>query len=197
MGAADYKLRQTAARDAADLAMLDNIGSHGLSLWFWQGAVKMGKADDPLDWGRQRMADQDMPFAWPNAVVAELDDSVLGGITSYLMPQLVDEDKAADPIMAPMMDLFASAAGHWLVDNLAVFENARGRGVGAALLDHAFELARKAECRQISLVAADDNAPALALYRSREFAERDRRVAVPWSAHVKTKHWLLLTAPLN
>ncbi len=193
----DVLIRPACRSDAADLAMLDNIGSHGLALWFWQGAVMMGKADDALDWGRQRMMDDDAPFGWRNAAVAEEDGLILGSVTSYLMPDVADDEKSSDAVMAPLMELFAKAAGDWMIDNLSVFQTARGKGVGATLLDHAFGLARDAGTGRVSLVAADNNSPALALYHSRGFAQRDCRATVPWSRHVETKNWLLMTAELN
>ncbi len=193
----DILIRPARKSDAADLAMLDNIGSHGLALWYWQGAVMMDKSEDALDWGRQRMMDDDAPFGWANASLAERDGAILGGVTGYLMPDVTDDEKSEDEVMAPLIELFGQAAGDWMIDNLSVFQRARGDGVGAKLLDHAFSLARQAGVKHISLVAADDNEPALALYQSRGFVERDRRVTVPWSKSVQTKHWLLLTAALD
>lgn len=45
-------LRAAAQSDAADLAILDNLAGNGISLWFWQGAVKQGIAEGAFEWGR-------------------------------------------------------------------------------------------------------------------------------------------------
>ena len=42
----DLAIRPARQSDAADLAILDNIAGHGISLWFWQGAVERGEASD-------------------------------------------------------------------------------------------------------------------------------------------------------
>jgi ribosomal protein S18 acetylase RimI-like enzyme len=56
----------------------------------------------------------------------------------------------------------------WLED-LFVSADARGRGVGRALVDAAVERARARGCRRIQLDVNEQNGEALALYRSTGF----------------------------
>lgn len=195
---ADYRLRPARRGDAADLAILDNIAGHGISHWFWQGAVNMGKASDAYEWGRARLADENALFGWTNTVVAERDGEILGAANGYVMPPADAEDEKSNPLQfVPVFELFAEAAGDWVVDSLAVYSHARGQGVGAALLDDCFLRASKSRADAISLVAEDSNQSALALYRSRGLKERARRDFISFGSKSDTKHWLLLTTPLG
>ena len=191
-------LRSAKRSDGADLAILDNIAGHGISAWFWQGAVNMGKAEDAYDWGRERFMDEDAPFAWKNSVVAEVDGIIAGAANGYVMqPPEPDYEKNNPEQIIPVMELFSLVAGYWLVDSLAVYSKYRGEGIGARLLDNCFERARNAACNCISLVAEDSNMSALKLYQSRGFVEKDQRPYIPFSENSKTQNWLLFTAPLN
>lgn len=190
-------LRKAVVGDAADLAILDNIASFGLSLWFWQGAVKRGKADDAYEWGKQRMANAEEAFGYANAVVAESEGAVVGVAVGYMID--IDDvlpEKALDPVMAPVFELFSKCGGDWLLDNLAVYSQARKRGIGRKLLDDCFRRARIGGAKNICLIAEDGNRPALSLYDSCGFKECDRRACVPFNTTNKSKNWLLLSAEL-
>ena len=67
------------------------------------------------------------------------------------------------------------AADQGDVANIAVAPEARGRGVGAALLDRALEAAADAGVRELFLEVRESNAGARALYASRGFVEIGRR----------------------
>ena len=56
----------------------------------------------------------------------------------------------------------------WLED-LYVSDDARGTGLGKALIEAAFERARKRGCKRIQLDVADDNSRALDVYRAAGF----------------------------
>ena len=56
----------------------------------------------------------------------------------------------------------------WLED-LYVTDEARGTGMGRALIEAAFERARRRGCKRIQLDVADDNARALEVYRAAGF----------------------------
>jgi ribosomal protein S18 acetylase RimI-like enzyme len=67
------------------------------------------------------------------------------------------------------------AAEDALLEDLFVSEEARGTGLGRALLERAVTEARERGCRRIELDVNDNNAAALALYRSLGFDNRDDR----------------------
>ena len=61
--------------------------------------------------------------------------------------------------------VWKSAEDCWLED-LYVQEDARGSGLGRALVEAAVERARERGCKRIELDVNEDNAPALALYEA-------------------------------
>jgi ribosomal protein S18 acetylase RimI-like enzyme len=67
------------------------------------------------------------------------------------------------------------AANDCLLEDLFVGAEARGSGLGRALLDLVIERARERNCRRIELDVNDNNDAALALYRSAGFDNHDAR----------------------
>lgn len=179
----DVILRAAKRSDAADLAILDNIAAHGLSAWFWQDAVKQGKAGDAYSFGRARFQDDASVYGWKNSVVAEKDGVIAGSACGYVMPE-PDEDVEAVKTNAkpfvPVFELFSLAVSEWFVDSLAVYENARRQGIGSLLLDNSLKHCREKRINRASLVVEDSNGSAVALYGSRGFRERDRRRFIPF-----------------
>lgn len=57
-----------------------------------------------------------------------------------------------------------AVAGEGYINNIAVFENTRGAGVGSLLLDRAVTFARKENLEFLSLEVRDSNAAAISLY---------------------------------
>ena len=67
------------------------------------------------------------------------------------------------------------AAEDCLLEDLFVREEARGGGLGRALLEAVVDLARRRGCRRVELDANEDNTAAQALYRSAGFDAQDDR----------------------
>lgn len=199
MGKTDAALTLRPARrnDAADLAILDNLAGHGIPLWFWQGAVNMGEAEEAFSLGRARIMDDDAPYGWSNTMIADRDGITLGHCNAYIMPEPDPEDEKRNPEpFVPVFELFEKAVGDWLVDSLAVYAEARGQGVGEALLKDALQRGQNAGCATIALVAEDANAPALALYRKLGLEAVASRPFIPFGEESKTENWLLMKRSL-
>jgi ribosomal protein S18 acetylase RimI-like enzyme len=62
-----------------------------------------------------------------------------------------------------------------LLEDLYVAAEARGSGLGRAMVDGVIDMARERGCRRIELDVNDNNDKALALYRSLGFTNRDDR----------------------
>ena len=196
---ASINIRKAIKPDAGDLAILDDIASHGLANWLWYGAVITGHCDAALERGRERMAESS-PFGYINAHVAENDGDIAGAIIDY--PMIFEGPPSslgpiADPVLKTSMELMKTIHGHWYVDSLAVFKPNRGKGVARALLNVAKDRARIHQKSTISLITQDDNLAAISLYQSSGFKIVDRRDFVPFNKTSKTKEWLLLSAPVN
>ena len=194
------RLRPAVRSDAGDLAILDNLAGHGISLWFWRQDIGNGPTEVALAYGRSRFMDPEALYGWSNTTVCiDATDCVLGAVNSYVMPEL-DRDmadmKTDIPVFAPVFELFAAATGHWLIDSLAVFPQFQGQGIGRSLLQDSITRARKQSLKQTSLVVEDSNEKALSLYRELGYETAQVRPFVEFDGPAKTREWLLMTAEI-
>ena len=100
-------------------------------------------------------------------------------------PDRAFEDAVSDPALMFLVAVESGdVAGYvisWYVAdqgeiaNIAVAPSARGRGLGAALLDAALDQGRERGAGTTFLEVRESNAPARALYASRAFIEIGRR----------------------
>jgi ribosomal protein S18 acetylase RimI-like enzyme len=182
-------LRKAVRQDAAELAILIDIASHGLASWLWYGAVIDGRTDTAFERGRQRMLeDGDRPAAWKNAVMAEVDGDVAGAVIAYRLDESVAEAVPPHPVLEPLMALQCVAIGSWYIDSLGVYRAHRRQGIGRKLLG---DQAARA-IADVSLITESQNDTAQALYRSEGFVEVARREAVPLSETSNRHDWILM-----
>ena len=87
----------------------------------------------------------------------------------YLLAAGADGEAAGVCQLRYRWSVWTEAEDCWLED-LFVREEARGSGLGRALVDAAIERARERGCRRIELDVNEDNSPALALYESSGFS---------------------------
>lgn len=186
------KIRPATAADCADLAILDDIAGHGLTSEVWARAAAEGQGASALEVGRESYFGEATPCNWRNARVATSDERTAGMAVGYFLPEDTNFTGPFDPVFEPCISLFKKAVGGWLLDALAVYSAFRGKGIAAALLDNEIALAGR---RFFHIVCADDNAPALALYRSRGFETVSTAPFVHTSTPRDTKEWLLLKRP--
>jgi len=83
------------------------------------------------------------------------------------------DSRAAAPVLGYVVAWFASSQGE--IANLAVDPDARGKGVGSALLDAALEQAKRQRTEEVFLEVRSSNLTARQLYESRGFSEVGRR----------------------
>lgn len=195
-----FSLRPANAADAAELAILDDIASHGLASWLWFGGVVSGQADTPMERGRQLMGSENIDWGYKGAYIAETDDRVAGMAISYLMDMTwppTDMGEKANKVLNSSFELMHMANGNWYLDGLAVFRQFQRTGLGRQLVVHTMERARAAKAPAISLITDSSNARALGLYQSCGFEIKDQRPYVPFGRRTDIENWVLLTAPLT
>jgi ribosomal protein S18 acetylase RimI-like enzyme len=90
------------------------------------------------------------------------------------------------------LELEALAVTTWTMMAVAVFPEYRGRGLGAALLLGAENVARRTIARQMSLIVERDNSTALGLYGRSGLRERARRPFVPFPGSTDRGDWILM-----
>jgi GNAT superfamily N-acetyltransferase len=116
---------------------------------------------------------------WPTdaSFQASVDGIIVRGDSEFL---LAAPSPRAQPVAVCQLrfrhSVWTSADDCWLED-LFVRADARGAGVGAALLDFAIERARLRGCLRIELDTSEQNEAALYLYRARGFSEHSKTVA--------------------
>lgn len=182
-------LRAAERRDAADLAILVDIASHGFATWLWHGAVMRGTKDTAMEQGRSRLRMDGEPGAWNDATLAEWDDEIAGVSIGYDLDETVREIIAPHPVIKPLLDLQVMVIGSRFIDSLGVYRHHRGKGIGRALLAHEID---RANGRQVSLITESHNDTALALYAANGFVEKARLEAVPLFEDSKRHEWVLL-----
>jgi GNAT superfamily N-acetyltransferase len=113
---------------------------------------------------------------WPsdNAVLATVERLIEQPDTEFLLG-CPDEDSPPAGVcqLRYRLSVWMAAPDCWLED-LFVEETARGRGLGAALVEGALARARERGCRRVELDTSEDNETALALYHRFGFSERSK-----------------------
>lgn len=187
MSGAALALRPARREDAPDLARLVNLAGEGLPFLLWSGGAAPG--EDPWEVGRRRAERDAGAFSWRNARVAECGGQVAGAMVAYLTePEPVDD---LAPFLRPLQALENLVPGTLYVNVLACYPDFRRRGVGRALLA---SLSGDAAPKGHSVIVADRNHAAAALYHAEGFRERARRpLAHPPGWTSDSENWLLLT----
>lgn len=114
---------------------------------------------------------------WPsaNAFLAGVERLIEDKDVHYLLGAPDDDSPPAGVAQLRFRYGLWWAAEDALLEDLFVLEGARGSGLGRALLERGVQVARERACRRIELDVNDNNAAALALYRSLGFDNRDDR----------------------
>lgn len=188
--AGQITIRRAERRDAAELAILVDLSSHGIASWLWYGAVLDGTAQTALEHGRNQLRRDEERAGWKDASLAEVDGETAGVVIGHLVDPSFADETAPHPVFEPILRLQQQVIGHWFIDSVGVYLHHRGHGIGRKLLDH--ELARAAG-RPVSLITESTNEVALGLYKSRGFAEAARLASVPIDDNSKQHDWVLLT----
>jgi len=187
-------LRAAERKDAAELAVLVDIASHGFATWLWYGAVMRGDKDTAMEQGRSRMRNDHEPGTWKDATVAEWDGEIAGVSIGYDLEESVRDMVAPHPVIKPLLDLQVTVIGSRFIDSLGVYRHHRRKGIGRALLAREIE---KAEGRQVSLITESHNKTAQALYFASGFVEKARLPAVPLFEDSKRHDWVLLARDMT
>lgn len=188
----DWSVRAATVRDLSDIVVLIDIASRGLLTALWSGFATPGQS--ALEVGRERIGSgRGLPSHQSNWQLAEAGSAIIGGYAGYAVPSPYDpQDVGGLPdFYTPMLELEALAAGTWHLVSLAVYPEARNRGVGAQLLDHATATARTSGATVMTIMANSSNSGACRLYLQHGFAEMARRPSVPFEGSSDRGDWIL------
>jgi len=190
-----FTTRPARKSDAAEIALLVNIATHGGTNYGWTADARAGETYSPIEIGRLDML-KDEPFSWRNATIAETtDDEIVGMLLGYREPDGgFDLPADLEPFMVPILQLEAAAKGTWFISMLGVHLPWRSHGVGSLLLDLAEQRAGDTAARGLALIVEDVNERARALYQRRGFSVRTSRPMARYSSGTGApgKDWLLM-----
>ena len=113
-------------------------------------------------------------YSYRNALVAEVDGSVVGAIIGYDGARLEELRKPLFELMREKLGSVPAvedetSAGEFYLDSIAVLPQYRGCGVGGALLAAARDRAFAAGHKRVGLIVDFENPRAEALYKSLGF----------------------------
>lgn len=194
------ELRPATQRDASDIVVLGDIAGHGLPILIWRMMMQMGENSfaSVLEVARDRVLQEDTPFSWRNAMIAETGGEVAGMLVGYRQPDSFDRSilNQVPDVLRPLLELEGEAPGSWYINQLAVFAAHRGKGIGAALVANAEERASRDGADALSLIVEDTNEGARRLYRRLGFEDTASRPFVGIADGPDADEWLLMVKQL-
>ena len=191
----EFTSRPARKSDAAEIALLVNIATHGGTNQGWSADRRAGETYNPIEIGRLDML-KDVQFGWRNATMAETGEGeIVGMLLGYREPDAgFALPPNLEPFMVPILELEAAAGGTWFISMLGVHLPWRSKGAGGLLLDVAENKANETAAHGLALIVEDVNVGAQHLYQRRGFAVRESRPMVRYSsgADAPGKDWLLM-----
>lgn len=187
-------IRPATRADAAAMTVLIDIAGYGLPSWLWSTAPARDPRQSVLDFGRRRALREEGAFTYRNAFIAEHDGQTAGMLLGYREPDEPPPSPGADahPVLRPLFELEALAAGTWYINVLATFPEFRGRGIGSALMRKVEALAVETGASRPSLIVQDDNEGAIRIYERHGYRTVAARPFVPFPDCAPADNWLLM-----
>jgi len=188
----NLSIRKAGVDDALALAELINIAGEGLPAYLWEKMAEPGES--VWDVGCRRAKRPEGGFSYRNAVCAQLEDQTVACLIGYPLaatPEEIDE-KTIPPLFLPLLELEAEASDTWYINVLATYPPFRSQGIGTKLLDHAQHKALEAGKKGLSLIVADNNVGAMALYHEYGFNKHTSRAMVKDGWKNPGENWILM-----
>ncbi|MEM6986942.1 MAG: GNAT family N-acetyltransferase [Pseudomonadota bacterium] len=165
--------------DAAALVDLFAESSGGVLPAVWEVSATPSETLESA--GKRALVTTNKGLCVANTVIARAGDALLGAMCCY---EESPTDAFADALPASLqktLSLFSSlhVPNSWFIAELCCRTEARGRGVGTALLHHAMAQAETQQLPQLSLRVFSANTAAIRLYQRLGFTVRDERALVP------------------
>jgi len=194
--AGQLNLRPAQRREAAEIAILVDISSHGFASWLWYGAVLDGRTETAMERGRQYMR-ADGTEGWQSTTIAEWAGDIAGLSIGFTLDDSLNDIPPQHPVLDQLIDLQRKAIGNRFIDSVGVYRAFRGKGIGRALVANEIDLARRNGNPGISLITESHNDVALSLYGAHGFKEIERLPAIERTGQDKRHDWVLLTREVN
>ncbi|HZM33380.1 MAG TPA: GNAT family N-acetyltransferase [Burkholderiales bacterium] len=192
----EFPFRRAIPDDAAQLAQFVNVAGEGLPLYLWEKMAESGQS--AWDVGCERARRNEGGFSYRNAILRMEGAKLVSCLIGY---PLNDEPPGADlkglpPMFVPLQALEDQVAGTWYINVVATLKGYRGHGYGSGLLNLAERIAISLRKRGLSLIVADSNVSARALYQRSGFREIDSRPMVKEEWKHPGQKWILMAKDL-
>lgn len=191
------KIRRARAEDAAALADLMNLAGEGIPAYLWEQLA--APDEDVMAFGARRVARTEGGFSYTNAYVAVRANDVAGMLLSYKLPDPYELGPLDDmpSVVHPLVELESLVPGSWYVNAVATAAVYRGRRIGHELMVFAEQLAGESRAAAVSLIVAEDNVPAMGLYRKLGYQVMERRPIIQYPGCRHTGDWVLMSKQLG
>jgi ribosomal protein S18 acetylase RimI-like enzyme len=165
-------IRAATPDDVENIIDLMLISSWGGMRAAWERVKHHGETW--RDRGRAEVGDSSSDVGYPHCIMAGEGSERLG----FLLLNNIGDTSQLDvhgvpPAHAGPLELMKLASNSIFVRELAVMEQARGRGIASSFLDFAEQVAKSHRVPRVTLMVNDANGPALKLYERKGF----RRIA--------------------
>ena len=190
--------RPATQADCSDLAVLADMATRRISSFLWNLSADDGQS--AFEIGREVIRNNpDSLLHCSNWQVAESDSRIAGGMNGYILNDSAFSAPPPEalPVLEPLDALKRMAEGSWYISALAVFQFARGQGVGQTLLRKAERMAGDAGATQLTLMVGSFNPLARSLYQWMGFQEQARRDFVPFDGSDPSGSWILMAKDLS
>ncbi|ABS14778.1 MULTISPECIES: GNAT family N-acetyltransferase [Brucella/Ochrobactrum group] len=189
-------LRPAERREAAEIAILVDISSHGFASWLWYGAVLDGRTETAMERGRQYMR-ADGSEGWQSVTIAEWAGDIAGLSIGFTVDESINDLPEKHPVTDQLIAMQRKVIGNRFIDSVGVYREFRGKGIGRALVANEIDLAYRNGNPAISLITESHNDVALSLYGAHGFKEIERLEAIERIGQDKRHDWVLLTREVN
>lgn len=184
-------IRKARAEDAPFVLEMSQVAAHGFLPHFFRQVLPEG--EDLQAFMLSHVEDPQDKISYTKCWIAELEGSPVGMINLDPIPDPPEPIDRDLPLMfMPLAELEASVPGAVVIEFLATVPEARGKGIGRALID---EAKRQAGPGGVALVVSDNNIAARALYQNTGFEEADRRSIVTQGWQTTGSEWILMKHP--
>lgn len=167
-------VRNATPEDVPFLVRVIDMASDGLYPILWEGVAPEGL--DGFAVGQAMVSAEDGEFSYRYGFVLEQDGSPIGGMIGYPLPTTA---KPAGPevpeAFVPIEELANLVPGYWYINVVAMIPEARGKGLGAALLKEAEAQARRHGCPGLALIVVATNVGAIHAYARAGYRDVARR----------------------
>lgn len=189
------KIRKAVRDDAPSLAATELLTTPEFATFLLDGLFEGRSVGATLAGIYARDGTDSYQWSW----VAEAEGDVIGAIGAYpnaLVPPPSDTGEAAERLAYYDPIRLAMRKDAFHIGRLGVLDAFRRQGIAQSLIKAACEHAGQNGETQVTLFVWEDNAPAIALYRSLGFDEVDRVVLPPHPRAMRHGPSIMMGRPL-